>query len=131
VGVLGDKRGPYRSGSNKLARVVKWDLGRQRGKKRPMRIFILFFYFFFFFFSVLNSKSKDLIPIQVFVAHFFTLNVQFEHSLNFYKSLFCISEYFSLSNPNLNVGLNTNFLNCTFGLTSNSNLNYYIFIFII
>ena len=46
------------------------------------------FYLFFLFFSVLNSKSKDLIPIQVFMAHLFTLNVQFEHSLNFISFCF-------------------------------------------
>jgi hypothetical protein len=49
--------------------------------------FLSFLFLYFFFFSVLNSKSKDL--IQVFYDTFiFTLNFQFEHSLNFISFCF-------------------------------------------
>jgi hypothetical protein len=104
-----------------------WKWVESGGKKRPIRSFIFSFYFF----SVLNSKSKDLIPIQVFMAHLFTLNVQFEHSLNFINLCFVFQSISLFQVQILNVGLNTNFLNCTFELTSNSSLNYFIFIFII
>jgi hypothetical protein len=48
----------------------------------------ILFFSISFSFQFLNSKSKDLISIQVFMAHFFTLNVQFEHSLNFINLCF-------------------------------------------
>jgi hypothetical protein len=39
------------------------------GGSFPFFNFLSFLFLYFFFFSVLNSKFKDLIPIQVFRAH--------------------------------------------------------------
>jgi hypothetical protein len=53
----------------------------------------LFLFLFSFKFQIQGFNSNS----SFYGTFIFTLNVQFEHSLNFYKFLFCILEYFSLS----------------------------------
>ena len=67
VGVLGDKWGPHRSGSNKLAHVVKagvWNWAARLGF-RPSFCFSLFFSYFIIIFLSLFSIS-----FSIFVFYF-------------------------------------------------------------
>ena len=61
---------------------------------RPSNMFLLFYFLFSVLFQIQGPNSN----LSFHGTFIFTLNVQFEHSLNFISFfLFCILEYFSLS----------------------------------
>jgi hypothetical protein len=64
---LSDTRGPHRSGSNELARVVKWDLGRGEGRFNPRGGFLFFFFFLSLSFLVSPFYSKFKISSSVYL----------------------------------------------------------------